>query len=211
VKPASQGSRQLFLHKEKTVPKDPVAQVTRFNHPITLVTTKTKKRQIPVNAAGAEDKNVQPTEITWTCVHVSFQSTSSTNISTVKALNRDKLAVRTKEHGCDKTKVKWAIEMNEAPQLSLASYGRIDTIDLLVKNCNMFYVSWKYWHASKPHVEALAAVVAYNMYTEIVEEAWAEFGFAVCGILGSGEQTRIESCIIRIPESMVESQHCSPN
>jgi hypothetical protein len=26
---------------------------------------------------------------------------------------------------------------------------------------------------------------------------------AVCGILGSGEQTRIESCIIRIPESMV--------
>jgi hypothetical protein len=35
--------------------------------------------------------------------------------------------------------------------------------------------------------------------------------FAVCGILGSGEQTRIESCIIRIPESMVESQHCSPN
>jgi hypothetical protein len=28
---------------------------------------------------------------------------------------------------------------------------------------------------------------------------------AVCGILGSGEQTRIESCIIRIPESMVES------
>jgi hypothetical protein len=35
--------------------------------------------------------------------------------------------------------------------------------------------------------------------------------FAVCGILGSGEQTRIESCIIRIPESMVESQQCSPN
>jgi hypothetical protein len=34
---------------------------------------------------------------------------------------------------------------------------------------------------------------------------------AVCGILGSGEQTRIESCIIRIPESMVESQQCSPN
>jgi hypothetical protein len=28
---------------------------------------------------------------------------------------------------------------------------------------------------------------------------------AVCGILGSGKQTRIESCIIRIPESMVES------
>jgi hypothetical protein len=36
-------------------------------------------------------------------------------------------------------------------------------------------------------------------------------GGAVCGILGSGEQTRIESCIIRIPESMVESHHSSPN
>jgi hypothetical protein len=34
---------------------------------------------------------------------------------------------------------------------------------------------------------------------------------AVYGILGSGEQTRIESCIIRIPESMVESQQSSPN
>jgi hypothetical protein len=36
-------------------------------------------------------------------------------------------------------------------------------------------------------------------------------GGAVCGILGSGEQTRIESCIIRIPESMVESHYSSPN
>jgi hypothetical protein len=34
---------------------------------------------------------------------------------------------------------------------------------------------------------------------------------AVCGIPGSGEQTRIESCIIRIPESMVESHYSSPN
>jgi hypothetical protein len=33
----------------------------------------------------------------------------------------------------------------------------------------------------------------------------------VCQILGSGEQTRIESCIIRIPESMVESHYGSPN
>jgi hypothetical protein len=34
---------------------------------------------------------------------------------------------------------------------------------------------------------------------------------AVCRILGSGEQTKIESCIIRIPESMVESHNSSPN
>jgi hypothetical protein len=39
-----------FLHKEKTVPKDPAARVARFNHPINLVTTKTKMGQMPVIA-----------------------------------------------------------------------------------------------------------------------------------------------------------------
>jgi hypothetical protein len=48
------GVDNCFLHKEKTVPKDPVARVARFNHPITLVTSKTKERQMPVIAAGNE-------------------------------------------------------------------------------------------------------------------------------------------------------------
>ena len=49
---------------------------------------------MPVIAgAGIEDENVQHTDmLTWTRVHVSFQSTSSTNISTVNALNKNKLA-----------------------------------------------------------------------------------------------------------------------
>ena len=171
------GVDDCFLHKEKTVPKDPVARVARFNHPITLVTTKTKPGQMPVNAPQGPTENVQPTDITWTRVHVSFQSTSSTNISTVNALNGNSLTVRTKERGRANQKVKWAIEMNEARQLYLASYGRIDTIDSLIKNCNMFYVSWKYWHASKLHVQTLGLVVAYDMYKEVVEEGFAEFGF----------------------------------
>jgi hypothetical protein len=133
---------------------------------------------MPVIGAGEPLQNVQPTDITWTRVHVSFQSTSSTNISTVNALNKNNLAVRTKERGRANHKVKWAIEMNEARQLYLASYGRIDTIDSLIKNCDMFYVSWKYWHASKLHVQALGLVVAYDMYKEVVEEGFAAFGFA---------------------------------
>jgi hypothetical protein len=65
------GVEDCFLHKEKTIPKDPVARVARFNHPNTLVTTKMKERQM----AGLEDPNVQPTgEITWTRLHVLFQS-----------------------------------------------------------------------------------------------------------------------------------------
>jgi hypothetical protein len=133
-----------------------------------------------IGAAGGEpiQENVQPTDVTWTRVHVSFQWTPSTNISTVNALYKNNLAVRIKERGQENQKVKWAIEMNKARQLYLASYGRIDTIDLLIKNCNMFYVSWKYWHASKRHVQALGLVVAYDMYKEVVEEGFALFCFA---------------------------------
>jgi uncharacterized UBP type Zn finger protein len=80
-----------YLQEEKTVPKDPVAHAAKFKQPITLVTTKTKERQMPVIGAGDEDQNVQPTEITWTCVHVLFQSMSSTNISTVNALTKTSL------------------------------------------------------------------------------------------------------------------------
>jgi hypothetical protein len=183
------GVDDCFMHKEKTVPKDPVARVARFNHPITLVTTKTKTGQMPVIATGEPDENVQPTDVTWTRVHVTFQSTSSTNISTVNALNKNTLAVRTKERGRANSKVKWAIEMNEARQLYLASYGRIDTIDSLIKNCRMFYVSWKYWHACKLHVQALALVAAYDMYKEVVEEGFAAFGF-------DSKEEAIQKCML---------------
>jgi hypothetical protein len=108
---------------------------------------------------------------------VTFQSTSSTNISTVNALNENQLFVREKERGRGSGKRKWAIEMNEGRQLYLSSYGRIDTIDSLIKACGMYYVSWKYWHACKLHVQALGVVVAYDMYKEVVEEGFAAFGF----------------------------------
>ena len=110
------GVDDCFLHKEKTTPGCPVAKVARFNKPITLVQTKTKVGQLPVTQAAraAEaDGNVQPTDITWTRVHVTFQSTSSTNISTVNALNGNRLFVREKERGQGTSKRRWAIEMNE--------------------------------------------------------------------------------------------------
>ena len=172
------GVADCFLHKEKTTPGDKFARVARFNKPITLVKTNTKKAQLPViQAAGGGAANVQPTDITWTRVHVTFQSTSSTNISTVNALNANQLFVREKERGRGNSKRKWAIEMNQARQLYLASYGRIDTIDSLIKHCNLYYRSWKYWHASKLHVQALGLVVAYDMFCEIVQEGYAHFDF----------------------------------
>jgi hypothetical protein len=62
-------------------------------------------------------------------------------------------------------------------------------IDSRIKSCNMFYVSWKFWHASKLHMQALAVAVAYDMYKEIVEEAWAEFCFAT-------KQEAVKKCML---------------
>jgi hypothetical protein len=173
------GVHDSFLHKEKTVPRCQVARVARFNKPITLVTKKTCKGQLHVIPlpAGEASANIQPTDVTWTRVHVTFQSTSSTNISTVNALNVNQLFVRQKECGRGEGKRKWVIEMNEARQLYLASYGRIDTIDALIKKCKLYYCSWKYWHSCKLHVQALGLVVAYNMFSEVIKEGFAEFGF----------------------------------
>ena len=172
------GVEDCFLHKEKTVPGCKVARVARFNKPITLVKTTTKMKEMPVIPEDGAVLVVQPTEVTWTRVHVTFQSTSSTNLSTVNALNANQLFVRTKERGRGDGKRQWAIEMNEGRQLYLNSYGRVDTIDSLIKHCNMFYCSWKYWHACKLHVQALGLVAAYDMFLEVLQEGFAEFGFA---------------------------------
>jgi hypothetical protein len=172
------GVDDCFLHKEKTVPGNKYARVASFNKPIALVIKKTKKAQLQVITEG-EEGNVGPTEdVTWTRVHVNvtFQLTSSTNISTVNALNKNQLFVQQKERGHGNTKHKWAIETNEARQLYLASYGVIDTIDLLIKRCNL-YVSWKHWRSCKLHVQALGLVIAYDMYCEVVQEGFAAFGF----------------------------------
>jgi hypothetical protein len=47
----------------------------------------------------------------------------------------------------------------------------------LPKRDNLYYVSWKYRHSCKLHVQALGLVVAYDMYCDVLEEGFAEFGF----------------------------------
>ena len=69
--------------------------------------------------------------------------------------------------------------MNNARQVYLSSYGRIDTIDAQIGRCNLNYVSWKYWHAAKLHSDALALVVAYDMYHECATEALARDSFSI--------------------------------
>jgi hypothetical protein len=170
-----------FFHKVATAPGDTKARVARFNNPITVVKhvllNPVAEGQTP--EGEADNQPVRTPPIKYTRVHVTFQSTSSCNITTVNALNQNSLFVVGKERGSGKQKRKWVIEMNDARQLYLATYGRIDTIDNLIKKCQMYYCCWKYWHSAKNHGLSLAVVVAYGMYKECASEPLAReaFGF----------------------------------
>lgn len=111
----------------------------------------------------------------YTRAHVSFQLTSSTDISTVNALNQNSLFSVEKTCRTGKHQRKWVIEMNDACQLYLKTYGRVDTMDSLVKNCKVYYHSWKHWHAAKNHGLFIGVVAAYNMYKEVMQEACGEW------------------------------------
>jgi hypothetical protein len=135
-----QGVPNHFFHNVVTAPGDTKACAARFNNPITVV----KHVVLSTPEAKLEGEPRTPT-INYTRVHVTFQSTSSCNIMTVNVLNQNSLFVMQKECGSRKQKRKWVIEMNDARQLYLlVMYGRIDTIDNLIKKCQMYYCCWKY-------------------------------------------------------------------
>ena len=169
------GVPNCYFHKVSTAPGDKKAKVARFNNPITVV------KHVTVTPADRveEGEDRTPTPIKYTKAHVTFQSTSSCNITTVNALNQNSLFVVQKERGSGNQKRKWVIEMNDARQLYLATYGRIDTIDNMIKKCSIYYCCWKYWHSAKNHGLALAIVVAYDMYKECVSEQLALTAFEI--------------------------------
>jgi len=72
-------------------------KAARFNEPITMVKT----------TAARGDKKV------YQGIHVSFQSTSSCNISTVNALTSSKLTLRRKERGHGEYKRYWVDSPND--------------------------------------------------------------------------------------------------
>ena len=97
-----------FWHKESTAPGDKAARFGCFNNPITVVKTfEVPSVLLPATQDSDGEAQEDPTAvppappppITFTRVHVSFQSTSSCNISTVSALNAKSLFVVKKERG----------------------------------------------------------------------------------------------------------------
>ena len=141
--------KSQYLHKQQTTPKNKYAKVARFANPIIAVKNNPKGE--------------------WQCVHVSFQSTSSCNFSTVNALNGLQNYAELRERGRGKQKRSWVIEMNEARRLYLSTYHRIDKLDQHISNTNVYFRTWKYWHAAMNHALSMAVCIAYDVYKEVAE------------------------------------------
>ena len=118
-----------YLQKLKIDPTNKYAEIARFAEPIVAV---------------KNDPNGK-----WQRYHVSFQSTSSCNISTVNAHNEVFNYVELRGRGRGSNKKKWVIEMNHARRLYLSTYNGINVLDHLLKNARLFYRTWKHWHAPK--------------------------------------------------------------
>jgi hypothetical protein len=148
------GVQKEYLHVEKSQVGCHRAKAARFTHPIVAV------------------KNFDG----YQRVHVSFQSTSSTNITTVNCLNECSLFVEIRERGKGENKRYWGIEMNDGRRMYLSLYWSIDVADHLLKNAALYYRTWKYWHAPMNHGFALCIVLAYGIYEEcgegMIEDDW---------------------------------------
>ena len=82
-------------HHQKGVEVGPQLKAVRFEHPIVAV----KEVKFP---EGSNKKS-------YCVVHISFQSTGSSNITTVNVLDKVELYVRQREKGKCRTKRIWAI------------------------------------------------------------------------------------------------------
>ena len=137
-----------YLHKKKT-DSSLRTKIARYLQPVVAV------KSIP-----GENYEI---------VHTSFQSTSSCNIMSVNSLSENKNFVEARSRGRKDNKRIYGIEQNHARLLYLNTYSRIDSLDHMIKNCKLFYTSWKYWHSPVLHAKALAIVTAYDIYLECAE------------------------------------------
>eukprot|EP00957_Ditylum_brightwellii_P050876 3858523-Ditylum_brightwellii.AAC.1 len=150
-----------YLYKKKTDTSDRSKVAHFFNHVVAV-------KDVPAitEATRDADGNDIDKEVSksYQCVHILFQSTSSCNFSTVNALNKHKTTAMMRSRGRGDNKRYWGIEVNEAQQFYLKTYGVINTIDNYLKDIRLGYICWKYWHSSILHGIALATLVAYDCY-----------------------------------------------
>ena len=142
------------LHYKKVVDVNQRSKTAWYKQPIIAV-----KKVIPTDL-GKKSYNL---------CHVSFQSTGSTNISTVNALSKVGLYVRQQEKGRGASKRIWAIEMNKAWETYLKTYSAVDKIDQMLKDWYLHYCTWRWWHAPTHHGKAIAKLMAYSIYLQCAE------------------------------------------
>ena len=157
-----QASVQKYYHHVKAVNVGPHSRAARFANPVVAV-----KEVVGDGSIGNESYRV---------VHVSFQSTGSTDITTVNTLDEVDLYVRQREKGRASTKRIWAIEMNEGRELYLKTYGGVNQLDHLIEDWKLRYRTWRWWHAPTQHETAIAYSQAWTIYATYasghVDPAW---------------------------------------
>ena len=160
-----------YLHHEKKEASDPRQKVMKFQQPIVAV----KQVEAPTPAPAPPTTVTTTTTPTamphkpYTMTVVSFQSTSSTNITGVNNLPSLSLYVDERSRGRKGHIRKWGIEMNEARETYLKHYSGVDAADHMIQNAGIRYVTWKYWHAPYRHALSLGVIACYDMYIECCE------------------------------------------
>ena len=108
--------------------------------------------------------------------HVSMQSTSSANFSSVNSLNHVSFFTVEKKRGKEDQTRRWKIEMNEARQLYLKTYGKIDQANRRMSDFNIGIKTMKYWHSAMDYAFQLALVQSYDFYVEAargeIDDEW---------------------------------------
>ena len=157
-----------YLHHDVVKATDMKTKVMRFGNPIVAI------KEVPAIEEN-KDEGIEKAEA-YTKTLVSFQSTGATNIGGVNNLSSCELYVRKKDRGRKDNKYVWAIEQNDARELYLGHYFGIDSADHMIKNAQIKFTSWRYWHAPYLHALAMGVLAAYDMYNECcdgeLEPSW---------------------------------------
>ena len=139
-----------YFHYDKHIPKCKRARIAKFFNPIIAI-------------KEVEAKNGRQA---FQRMHVSMQSTSSANFSSVNSLNNVSVFVGVKNRGKGCQKRSWPIEMNEARLAYLKQYGKMDQTNARVKTLDMGIKTVKYWHSALDYGFSLATIQAYDLYVD---------------------------------------------
>ena len=142
-----------WCFEHKRLEADHRSRAHRFENPIVAV--KYVKEDKPIG------------EKAYVHVHVSFQSTGSTNISMINAVDEVNLYVRPEARGKGDTKRVWAIEMNQGRGTYLGGYGSVDSFDRDILKWSVHYITVKWWHAAAMHGDKVSDTMAYYLYKDV--------------------------------------------